>query len=106
MVDILYPAGDAVFYIETRTPTDSEEWALLQLQTLALAETANLLMMTGRARDQDQWMTDSQLLLDAGEAAYRAAKDRDVAALVALNETLYRSCVTCHQHYRQGYGRR
>lgn len=106
MVDILYPAGDAVFYIETRTPTDSEGWALLQLQTLALAETANLLMMTGRARDQDQWMADSQLLLDAGEAAYRAAKDRDVAALVGLNEALYRSCVTCHQHYRQGYGRR
>jgi len=106
MVDILYPAGDAVFYIETRTPTDSEEWALVQLQTLALAETANLLMMPGRARDQDQWMADSQLLLDAGEAAYRAAKDRDVAALAALNDALYASCVTCHQHYRPGYGRR
>ena len=24
MVDILYPAGDAIFYIETRTPTNSE----------------------------------------------------------------------------------
>ena len=106
MVDILYPAGDAVFYIETRTPTNSEEWALLQLQTLALAETANLLMMPGRARDQDQWMADSELLLLAGEAAYRAAKDRDVAGLVALNDALYESCVTCHQHYREGYGRR
>jgi hypothetical protein len=106
MVDILYPAGDAVFYIETRTPTDSDGWAQLQLQTLALAETANLLMMPGRARDQDQWMADSELLLDAGEAAYRAAKDRDVAALVGLNDALYTSCVTCHEHYRQGYGRR
>jgi cytochrome c556 len=71
-----------------------------------LAESANLLMMPGRARDQDQWMADAQLLLEAGEAAYRAAKDRDVAALVALNDALYESCVTCHQHYRQGYGRR
>lgn len=105
MVDILYPAGDAVFYIETRTPTSSEEWAVLQLQTLALAETANLLMMPGRARDQGQWMEDAKLMLDAGEAAYRAAKDRDVEALVALNDQLYMSCVTCHQHYRPGYGR-
>ena len=40
MVDILYPAGDAVFYIETRTPTNSEEWALLQAQTLMIAEAA------------------------------------------------------------------
>jgi len=106
MVDFLYPAGDAVFYIETRTPTTSEEWTALAGQTLMLAETANLLMMPGRARDQDQWMADAQLLLEAGEAAYRAAKDRDVEALVALNDQLYESCVTCHQHYRPGYGRR
>jgi hypothetical protein len=106
MVDILYPAGDAVFYIETRTPTNSEEWMVLQGTTLMLSETANLLMMPGRARDQDQWMADSELLLNAGEEAYRAAKDRDVEALVALNEALYQSCVTCHRHYRQGYGRR
>jgi hypothetical protein len=106
MVDILYPAGDAVFYIQTRTPTNSEEWALLQMQTLMIAETANLLMMPGRARDQDQWMADAQLMLDAGEAAYRAAKDRDVDALVELNDPLYMSCVTCHEHYRPGYGRR
>jgi len=106
MVDVLYPAGDAVFYIESRTPTNSDEWAALQMQTLMLAESANLLMMPGRARDQDQWMADSKLLLDAGEAAYRAAKDRDVEALVALNDALYESCVTCHLHYRPDYGRR
>jgi hypothetical protein len=106
MVDILYPAGDAVFYIETRTPTTSEEWALVQMQTLMIAEVANLLMMPGRARDQDQWIADAQLMLDAGEQAYRAAKERDVQGMVALNDALYESCVTCHSHYRSGYGRR
>ena len=39
-------------------------------------------------------------------SAYRAAKDRDVEALVRLNDPLYQSCVTCHSHYRPGYGRR
>jgi hypothetical protein len=106
MVDIIYPVSDAVFYISTRTPTTSEEWAVLQGQTLMLAESANLLMMPDRARDPDQWMRDARLMLDAGEAAYRAAKDRDVAALEALSDQLYESCVTCHQHYRPDYGRR
>jgi len=106
MVDFLYPAGDAVFYIETRTPTTSDEWTALQGQTLMLAETANLLMMPGRARDEEQWMADAKLLLEAGEAAYRAAKDRNVEGLIAVNDALYESCVTCHQHYRPGYGRR
>ena len=103
MVDFIYPASDAVFYISSRTPTDSDEWMVLQGQTLMLAESANLLMMPGRARDQDRWMTDAQLMLDAGEAAYRAAKDRDVPALEALSDQLYESCVTCHRYYRSDY---
>ncbi|MSR20151.1 MAG: hypothetical protein EXR91_04125 [Gemmatimonadetes bacterium] len=103
MVDFIYPASDAVFYISSRTPTDSDEWMVLQGQTLMLAESANLLMMPGRARDQDRWMTDAQLMLDAGEAAYRAAKDRDVPALEALSDQLYESCVTCHRDYRPDY---
>ena len=44
------------------------------------AETANLLMMPDRARDQGRWMADAELLLKAGEAAYRAAQERDVDA--------------------------
>jgi hypothetical protein len=105
MVDFIYPASDAVFYISSRTPTNSEEWMVLQAQTLMLAESANLLMMPGRAQDEDRWMADANLLLEAGEAAYRAAKDRDVPALEALSDQLYESCVTCHRDYRPSYGR-
>ncbi len=105
MVDFIYPASDAVFYVSSRTPTTSEEWMALQGQTLMLAESANLLMMPDRALDQEGWMADAKLMLDAGEAAYRAAKDRDLAALEALSDQLYESCVTCHRDYRPNYGR-
>jgi len=105
MVDFIYPASDAVFYISSRTPATSEDWMTLQGQTLMLAEAANLLMMPGRARDEDRWIADAALLLDAGEAAYRAAKARDVTALETLSDALYESCVTCHRDYRPGYGR-
>ena len=105
MVDFIYPASDAVFYISSRTPTSSEEWMALQGQTLMLAEAANLLMMPGRARDRDRWMSDAALMLDAGEAAYRAAKERNVPALEAVSDQLYEACVTCHEDYRPNYGR-
>jgi len=105
MVDFIYPASDAVFYISSRTPTTSEEWMALQAQTLMLAESANLLMMPDRALDQDRWMTDAMLMLEAGEAAYRAAKDRDVPGLEAVSDALYESCTTCHRDYRPNYGR-
>ena len=106
MVKIIYPASDAIFYITTRTPTSDAEWTELQGKALAVAESANLLMMPGRARDQDRWMADAKLMLDAGRTAYRAARAKDVAALEAVNDALYESCTSCHQHYRPGYGRR
>lgn len=106
MVDVLYPASDAVFYISTRTPKTDAEWTELQGKTLMLAESANLLMMPGRTRDTDRWMADAKLLLDAGTAAFAAAKKKDVDALVALNDPLYQSCVVCHMQYRPNYGRR
>ena len=105
MVHMIYPTSDAIFYITSRTPATDEEWGQLQAKTLTLAEAANLLMMPGRARDEDRWMTDAELMLDAGEAAYRAAKARDVPALEALSDQLYKSCVTCHRDYRPNYGR-
>jgi hypothetical protein len=106
MVKIIYPASDAIFYITTREPKSEAEWVELQGKALAVAESANLLMMPGRARDQDRWMRDAQLMLEAGRAAFRAAKAKDVAAIDALNDRLYTSCTSCHQHYRPGYGRR
>lgn len=106
MVKIIYPASDAIFYITTREPKSEAEWVELQGKALAVAESANLLMMPGRARDQGRWMDDAKLMLDAGRAAFRAAKAKDVAALDALNDQLYTSCTSCHQHYRPNYGAR
>lgn len=105
MSKFIYPASDAVFYITTRPPSTNSQWNELQGQTLMLAESANLLMMPARARDEEQWMADAKLLREAGAAAFKAAKNKDLAALDALNDQLYQSCTTCHLHYRPNYGR-
>jgi hypothetical protein len=105
MVTVLYPASDALFYISTRTPTTNTEWTTLQGQALMVAETANVLMLSGHARDKDQWMADAKLMREAFSEAFQAAKKKDVAAIEALNERMVASCSTCHRHYRRGYGR-
>ena len=106
MVHLIYETSNAVFYIDTRTPTTDAEWGVLEAQTLMLAESANLLLMPDRIRDEEQWISDTRLLLEVGRAALRATRNRDVEALSNLNDQLYQSCITCHQHYREGYGRR
>jgi hypothetical protein len=105
MVKIIYPASDALFYIESRTPKTDAEWTVLEGQALMLAESANLLMMPGRARDQQQWMADAKLMLDAGAAAVKAVKTKNVEGIAALNEQLVESCTSCHRHYRPNYGK-
>jgi hypothetical protein len=106
MVHVIRPASDAVFYITSRTPATEAEWGTLQAQTLMLAESGQLLMLPARARGRTQWLDDARLMLEAGRKAFAAAKAKDVAALEALNDEMYQSCVTCHEHFRPGYGKR
>lgn len=105
MIHMIYPASDAIFYVTTRTPSNDAEWNLLQGQALMVAESANLLMMPAHRRDDSRWLDDARLMREAGQSAFTAAKAHDVKALEALNDALYQSCVTCHQHYRRDYGR-
>jgi cytochrome c556 len=106
MVKIIYPASDALFYIESRTPKTDAEWTVLEGQALMVAESANLLMLPGRARDHKQWMADAKLMLEAGAAAVKAAKTKNVEGIVALSDQLMESCTSCHKNYRPGYGRK
>jgi hypothetical protein len=78
----------------------------VERSALTLAESGNLLMLPGRARDEDKWVKDTKLLVDVATAAFKAARAKDIDAVLALNEQLNTACVTCHQDYRPGYGRR
>ncbi len=106
MLAMSYPASDALFYIQRNPPKTDSEWEALQRQALIVAESGNLLMMPGRARDQAKWMADSKLMVDAGTAAFKAARMKDVGAVMAVSEQLEASCVTCHQDYRPNYRKR
>jgi enterochelin esterase family protein len=106
MVEIIYPTSDDIFYIARTPPANDHDWALFQRTALTLAESGNLLMMPGRARDQGDWIKYSKMLVDVGAAAYKLGKAKDLDGILALNDQLYTACVTCHQQYRTGYGRR
>ena len=106
MVNIIYPTSDALFYIERTPPKTDVEWGLIRNQALMLAESGNLLMMPGRARDQGNWITDSKMLVDVGAAAYKLAGAKDMQGILDLNDRLNASCVVCHQQYRPDYHRR
>ena len=100
MTRIIQPASDAVFYISRNPPADDAQWREMERQTLILAESANLLLLPGYTAGSEQWMQDTALMRDAAVRAWRAARQRDLDALVELNNDLYTSCENCHMATR------
>jgi cytochrome c556 len=105
MLDLIHPSSnDILLAIYRGGPPggtrDEKDWAAVRRAALTLAESGNMLMMRGRARDQGDWMKDAKLLVDAGNAAYKAAQAKDGNALAALAGAVDASCTTCHKQYR------
>jgi len=101
MLDLVHPSSnDILLAIYRGGPKDDKDWAVVRRGAVTLAESGNLLMMRGRARDQGEWMKDAKLMVDAGTAAYKAAQARDADALAAVAPALDASCTTCHKQYR------
>jgi hypothetical protein len=90
MLSMSYPLSDALLYIERNPPKTDHDWTNTEYTALMLAESGNLLMMPrlGVPRDQEGWIRDCKLLVDAGAAALKAAR------------------ATCHADYRPNYRRR
>jgi len=101
MYSMVHPASNEILLTVNRGgPQNDKEWAAIQRSAVQLAESGNILMMRGRARDQGEWMKDAKALVDIGAAAYKAAKAKDANALAALTGQLDASCTTCHKAYR------
>ena len=99
---ITLPYSDALLYIQRNPPQNDRDWETLRMQALMLAESGNLLMMKDRAKNQGEWMKDARALVDAGLLAVKATRARDMQAVLALNEPIVNSCVTCHRKFRSG----
>jgi hypothetical protein len=109
MTAILEPAAetywDAVGTVIDTTgthetvPASAEEWAEVWRAALVVAESGNLLMVPGRARDGNQWMRLSRAMVDAGSQAARAAAARDPALVFEMGSQIYEACTACHSAY-------
>ena len=108
---ILEPAADtywdAVGTVSDTTgtteiaPRNPEEWAEVWRAALVVAESGNLLMMDGRARDRDEWMRIARQLVEAGQKAMAAAEAKDTARVFETGGEIYEVCTACHSAYAQ-----
>ena len=123
---ILFPLGNAVFWAQAedpaalaRDPMPSSSpnpltglyggWQAVENSALALAESADLLLIAGRmcsngevvnVEDAD-WVRFVADYREKSVAAYEAALTKNQDAMVDASGTLSESCLACHRVYRR-----
>jgi hypothetical protein len=127
MRGVLYPAANVVFSPQFENPAEVKPdadkdqgmatdplkstfggWHAVENASLALAESANLLLIPGRVCSNGvpvpiadpSWAMFVQEVRDAGMKAFTAAQARDQDKLVELSETVSNACSHCHRKFR------
>lgn len=125
MRGIVYPSSNVVFAAQndiTTLPKSANPpvepnlltstyggWMAVENASLALAESARLLMVAGRKCSNGKpapvqradWIKFSNGLRQAGLASYKAAQSKNTDAMVAASGDVADACQACHEVYRE-----
>jgi hypothetical protein len=126
MRGILYPASNVVFAAQSDNPADVKPakqpgtatdplastyggWQAVENASLALVESANLLMIPGRKCanglaapiDNPDWPKFVQGLREAGMKAYEAARSRNQDKILDAADNITTACANCHEKWRE-----
>ncbi len=126
MRGILFPLGNAVFFAQAddpeALPRDAQPsaspnpltglfggWQAVENSALALAESADLLLIAGRTCsngevvdvEQADWIRFVDDFRRDSVAAYEAALTKDQDAMVDASGALSEACLACHRVYRR-----
>jgi hypothetical protein len=127
MRGVLYPAANVVFFAQADNPAEVKfipghdpgmstdpltstfgGWLAVENAALALAESVNLLSISGRScangvpvpTKDPAWATFVQQVRDVSMEAYKAAQAKDQDKIVDLSGRLSASCAGCHRKWR------
>ncbi len=127
MRGVLYPAANVVFFAQADDPAAVKlipgndpgmatdplvstfgGWQAVENAALALAESANLLLIPGRvcsngvlAPTKDpEWVKFVNEVRGISMSAYKAARSKSQDQIVDISEKLSTSCAACHRKWR------
>jgi len=84
---------------EQLAPKNDDEWNAVRNAAATVAESGNLLMLEGRARDNGDWMTMTRKMIDLANECVQAAEAKDLETLFTAGGDLYLACTACHAKY-------
>ena len=129
MRGILFPNSNVIFAAQGKNPSEIKTagdpatatdplmstyggWTAVENSGLALAESANLLIIPGRKcangravpMDNPDWKMLVQGLRDAGMKAYQAGQSKNQDMILEAADAMTTACANCHDKYRDKPG--
>jgi hypothetical protein len=114
MLNVLDPAADGIWEsvgtIMTQEgtfekfPATDDEWAVVRMHAIQLAESGNLLMLPSRSSGSAEWITQARALIDASNRAIKAIDAKDKDALFTVGGDIYDVCTNCHRQFSPAIG--
>ena len=99
MLTMTVPSSDAIFSAASEPPKDDEQWVAVRTSAMMLAESGNLLMTGGRAKDNTTWMEMAREMVNQAEGALKAVEARNADALAQAGDDVYVTCEACHARF-------
>jgi hypothetical protein len=115
MLNVLDPAADGIWEsvgtiidvtgTHERAPQTDDEWAVVRMHALQLAESGNLLMLPSRSGGSAEWIAEAQALIEASNRAIKHIDAKDKDALFTVGGDIYDVCTNCHKQFAQQLSR-
>jgi hypothetical protein len=80
-------------------PMTDEEWEAVWASAITLSESGNLLMMSPRAKTEEDWMKFAAQMVTVGVDAKKAAESKNPENVLEVGEQVYNVCTACHMQY-------
>ena len=109
MLNVLDPAADGIWEsvgtvitVEgtfEKAPATDDDWAVVRMHAIQLAESGNLLMLPSRSNGSKEWVTQAQALIEASNRALKAIDAKDKDAVFTIGGDIYDVCTNCHRQF-------
>jgi len=111
MLNVIDPAADGIWESvgtiidETGThekmPQSQDDWDVVRMHAIQLAEAGNLLMLPSRTGGSADWVNHARAMTEASARAIKAIDARDKDALFTIGGDIYDVCTNCHKQFSQ-----
>jgi cytochrome c556 len=108
MRGVALPSSDIIFGVQGKEPKTDAEWQIVENASVAIEETANLILLRGRVRSNGQpvpvqaadYAKFAAALIPAGRDCLKAAQKKNQDDVSNCTDSLSQACDNCHKVYR------